>query len=207
MNSLAFCEENSYQSFIDNFSTCKESIYVGERAISFVLGWSNRRCVYREHSHKQRIMCHFRQEHLTELKNAMQISDYSPERGLFSLYQAEKYLDSKEICSVTYQNGGEKDAKVNRTQINSSGVYRQPTTSTKEGVSPADTSLAEKLQQGRKGTLTPQKPLNASRQRSANPNTNSSSNSSSPSSANTTKQSGLSGQPRGYASSGIKFGK
>ena len=125
MNSSAYCEENSYQEFINNFSACKESIYVGQRSVSFVLGWSNRKCAYKELSHREIIRCDFKELQMNDLKNGMKISDYSPEIGIKSLPQAQKYLEMEDVCKITYKNGGEKAAQT--IQYNTTGIYRQPT--------------------------------------------------------------------------------
>ena len=92
VNLQAYCAENTVQ-FINNFSTCSKYLENGERRISFVLGWSTRKCYYKEISSKETIICGFKTLELEDLIKKMKSENYQVENGLSSLRGARKYLE------------------------------------------------------------------------------------------------------------------
>ena len=99
VNLQAFCAENTVQ-FINNFSTCSKYLENGERRISFVLGWSTRKCYYKEISSKETIICGFKTLELEDVVKKMKNEGYQVENGLSSLKGAKKYLENREVCQV-----------------------------------------------------------------------------------------------------------
>lgn len=99
VNLQAYCAENTVQ-FINNFSTCSKYLENGERRISFVLGWSTRKCYYKEISSKETIVCGFKTLELEDLIKKMKSENYQVENGLSSLRGARKYLEDREVCQV-----------------------------------------------------------------------------------------------------------
>ena len=103
VNSQAFCAENTEQ-FINNFSTCSKYLENGERRISFVLGWSARKCYYKEMSSKETIICGLKTLELEDLIKIMKKENYQVENGIRSLKGARKYMEKEDICQVQLKN-------------------------------------------------------------------------------------------------------
>lgn len=91
--------ENTAQ-FISNFSTCSKYLENGEKRISFVLGWSTRKCYYKEISTRETIICGFKTLELEDLIKKMKSEGYKVENGLSTLKGAKKYLENREVCQV-----------------------------------------------------------------------------------------------------------
>lgn len=96
----AYCN-NNLQTFINHFSTCSGWVNNDERRVSVILGWSDRRCYYKEISHKEEITCGFKQLELEEMINIMKKENFDYTKGLNSLQGAKKFLYlSPDVCTV-----------------------------------------------------------------------------------------------------------
>ncbi|MBQ4646213.1 MAG: hypothetical protein IJB79_02580 [Candidatus Gastranaerophilales bacterium] len=93
----AFCEIEPLE-FIQKFSTCSYFIDNNERKIQAILGWSNRRCYYKELNYKGELTCSFKQLELNEVVKTMKQENFDYTKGIDSLEAIRKYLDSPEHC-------------------------------------------------------------------------------------------------------------
>lgn len=98
------CAQNS-QEFLKNFSTCTNWVDNGEKRISIILGWSSRKCYYKEISHKQLVSCAFKQLELQDMVNIMKRENFDYTQGITSLKTADKYLlYSPDVCKIETRN-------------------------------------------------------------------------------------------------------
>ena len=95
----AFCQIDT-NVFIKNFSTCTNFLNNEENRIQIMLGWSNRRCYYKEITVKEELKCGFKILELQEVSKAMSTEKYSPDKNLSSLKALQKYLPVSDTCSL-----------------------------------------------------------------------------------------------------------
>ena len=100
----AFCNGES-NNFIQNFSKCNNYVENHDNKIFMILGWSNRRCYYKEVSYKEELTCSFKTLELQSLINSMKKENYNHKKGLRSLEAASNYVNSPEYCtSISIEN-------------------------------------------------------------------------------------------------------
>ena len=85
------------QEFILKFSTCTKSFTDDGKKITAILGWSNRKCQYKEMSARNTITCSFTNAELKEITNELKSKNIT---GIAELQSGKKYLQSEEICKV-----------------------------------------------------------------------------------------------------------
>ena len=96
---------NDSQEFIKNFSTCTKWIDNGEKRISLIMGWSTRRCYYKEISFSEEVFCGFKQLELQDMANIMRKENFDHTKGITSLKGADNYLYySPDICKIVKKN-------------------------------------------------------------------------------------------------------
>ena len=110
----AYCSTNS-QEFIKKFSTCSYFVDNGEKRISAILGWSTRRCYYKEITHLEDVTCGFKQLELQNVANAMKKENYDHTKGITSLKTIDNYLYfSPEICNIKSKNSYNQRSRTTR---------------------------------------------------------------------------------------------
>lgn len=95
----AFCNTN--EEFLQNLSSCNYHIDINDNGIFMILGWSNRRCYYKEVGYKEELSCSFKILELEDLINIMRNENYYYTKGLKNLKGAQKYVKSPNYCSIT----------------------------------------------------------------------------------------------------------
>ena len=95
----AFCQIDT-NVFIKNFSTCTNFLNNEENRIQIMLGWSNRRCYYKEITIKEELLCGFKTLQLQEITEAMLEENYNPVDNLSTLKALQKYIHAKDTCII-----------------------------------------------------------------------------------------------------------
>ena len=103
----AFCQTNS-DNFIKNFSTCTTFLNNGDNKIQIILGWSNRRCYYKEISIKEELKCGFKILELQEISKAMIEEKFDPINGLSTLNALQKYIPVSDTCTLKKKQASSK---------------------------------------------------------------------------------------------------
>ena len=98
----------SSQDFIKKFSTCSYHVENSENRISAILGWSTRKCYYKEITHLETVTCGFKQLELQNVVNAMKKEKYDHTKGITSLTSIDYYLNSPEVCTIDSKNDSKK---------------------------------------------------------------------------------------------------
>ena len=72
----------------------------GDSRIHVMLGWSNRKCYYKEFSANQEVICGFKVLELQDISKMMIQQNFVPDKGITSLKPASKYFSDSNVCKI-----------------------------------------------------------------------------------------------------------
>ena len=85
------------QDFLIKFSSCTKSFTDDGKKITAILGWTNRKCQYKEMSARSTVTCSFTNQELKEIVNELKSKNTT---GIADLQSGKKYMQKEEICKI-----------------------------------------------------------------------------------------------------------
>lgn len=99
LSTKAYCQNNT-QKFMQNLATCSEYLNNNDNKIQIILGWSSRKCYFKEIGAKEEVFCGLKLLELKKLiENLNNETNFDIKKGLTSSEAINEYIKNS-MCSV-----------------------------------------------------------------------------------------------------------